>query len=205
MDTNLSGVGPQAGRARPRHGADELTASQEEVVTPQALRKTMGRFATGVIVLTVGGDHIHGMTANSFGSVSLDPPMVLCCVARSAVMHNAVIAAGSFAVSVLTADQERQARYFAGKDRPLGPAQFDGVDWQPGARTGSPLLAGSLAWLECVLVDVVGAGDHSVFLGRVLSSGLGQNSPGLLFFDGVYRRTTPSRSWARRRRRTGVE
>ncbi|MFJ8313919.1 MULTISPECIES: flavin reductase family protein [unclassified Streptomyces] len=161
------------------------------ILEPAAMREVMSRFATGVIVLSVGGDHIHGMTANAFSSVSLDPPLLLCCVAHSAVMHRALLAERNFAVSIMGADQEDQARYFADKERPLGPAQFDAVDWRPGPHTGAPLLKGALGWLECELSESYDAGDHSVFVGRVLSSTPGPGRDGLLFFDGQFRRTAP--------------
>jgi len=151
------------------------------------MRDVMSQFATGVIVLTVGGEHVHGMTANSFTSVSLEPPLVLCCVARTAVMHKAITFARRFAVSILGADQEDLARYFADKGRQLGPAQFDEVDWLPGPRTRAPLLSGSPAWLECELTGSYESGDHSIFLGAVFSLGRGCGRGGLLFFDGKYR------------------
>ncbi|GGP64876.1 flavin reductase family protein [Saccharothrix coeruleofusca] len=155
-------------------------------VSPTEMRATLGRFATGVVVLTVGGEHIHGMTANAFSSVSLDPPLVLCCVARDATMHGAITAAGHFATSVLRADQERFARYFADRGRPSGGAQFDPVDWLPGRHTGAPVLADALAWVECRLEQTHRAGDHSVFIGRVLGTGRGAGTAGLLFFDGAF-------------------
>ncbi|MER6030043.1 flavin reductase family protein [Streptomyces sp. NPDC001851] len=158
-------------------------------LAPASMREVMSRFATGVIVLTVGGEHIHGMTANAFTSVSLEPPLLLCCVSRSAVMHKSVSAERRFAVSIMGADQEPLARYFADKERPLGPAQFDTVDWRPGPRTGAPLLHGALAWLECELTESHDSGDHSIFIGTVLSSSRGTGEDGLLFFDGKYRRT----------------
>ena len=154
--------------------------------TETSLREVMSRFATGVLVLTVGGDRIHGMTANAFSSVSLDPPTVLCCVAHSAVMHRAMAEERRFAVSVMGADQEPLARYFADKERPLGPAQFDRVDWLPGPRTRAPLLTGALAWLECEVQDTYVSGDHSIFTGRVLSSLRGVDRDGLLFFRGRF-------------------
>ncbi|KOX23502.1 flavin reductase [Saccharothrix sp. NRRL B-16348] len=155
-------------------------------VTPAEMRSTLARFATGVVVLTVGGEHMHGMTANAFSSVSLDPPLVLCCVARTATMHGAITAAGHFATSVLSAEQEASARHFADRARPDGPAQFDAVAWRPGERTGAPVLTDSLAWLECELAEAHEAGDHSVFIGRVLGSGRGGGAAGLLFFEGAY-------------------
>lgn len=161
------------------------------VVEPISLRDVMSRFATGITVLTAGGDHSHGMTANAFTSVSLDPPLVLCCIARTALMHEAIISTKSFAVSVLEAGQEELARYFASKSRPRGPAQFDAVTWCPGPRTGAPLLAGSLAWLECELEDVYHGGDHSIFLGRVLSAIRGTERQALLFFGGNFHQVVP--------------
>ncbi|WP_093944522.1 flavin reductase family protein [Actinoalloteichus hoggarensis] len=147
----------------------------------------MSWFATGVVVLTVGGDHVHGMTANAVSSVSLRPPLALCCVARDATMHGAITAAGSFGVSILASTQEDTARYFADKRRPRGLAQFDAVDWLPGPRTGAPLLAGALAWLECELTESFPGGDHSIFVGAVLAATRGSGDGGLLFFGGGYR------------------
>ncbi|MFI9812507.1 flavin reductase family protein [Saccharothrix variisporea] len=164
-------------------------AAELSGVTPAEMRSTLARFATGVVVLTVGGEHMHGMTANAFSSVSLEPPLVLCCVARTATMHGAITAAGHFATSVLRADQEASARHFADRARPAGQAQFDAVAWRPGELTGAPVLAEALAWLECEVADAYDAGDHSVFIGRVLGSGIGDGGAGLLFFDGAYGHT----------------
>ncbi|MEV6046927.1 flavin reductase family protein [Streptomyces xanthochromogenes] len=160
-------------------------------MTPATLREAMSRFATGVIVLSVGGEHIHGMTANAFSSVSLDPPKVLCCVSHSAVMHKSVLSAGRFGISVLGAEQEALARHFADKKRPLGPEQFSGLDWRPGAITGAPLLHGALAWLECELSEHHDANDHSIFLGEVVNSGVSADRAGLLFFNGVFQQVHP--------------
>ncbi|MFD0692204.1 flavin reductase family protein [Actinomadura fibrosa] len=132
------------------------------------LRRTFGEFATGVAVVTVGGADPHGMTANSFTSVSLDPPLALVCVGHEAVMHGR-LAAGSFGISVLAAAQEPVARHFADRSRTLGAAQFDGVDCEPGPVTGVPLIRGALARFELRACDVHEGGDHSIFVGRVLS------------------------------------
>ncbi len=174
----------QEAGARPRPAVPPTTPAP---VTPVALRKVMGRFATGIVVITVGGDRVHGMTANAFGSVSLDPPLVHCCVAHTATMHGALSATGTFGVSIMSADQESLARYFSDKSRPLGPSQFDAVDWEPGPLTGAPLLTGALAWLECEVADVHVAGDHSLFFGRVLTTGHGADDQALLFYQGDFR------------------
>nr|BFD89351.1 flavin reductase family protein [Kitasatospora sp. Xyl93] len=171
-----------------RPPAPAPAAAENRAVLPGALRETMARFATGITVLTTGGEYVHGMTANAFSSVSLEPPMVLCCVARSATMHEAITATRSFAVSVLGAEQERLARYFANKSRPRGAAQFDGLDWQPGPFTGAPLLADSLAWLECKLAEQYDGGDHSIFLGEVLAADWSDHRQALLFYGGAFHR-----------------
>lgn len=180
----------------------ELTRSPRRsprALSPQAaLRSVMSQFATGVTVLTAGsGTTCHGMTANAFTSVSLDPPMVLCCVSRAARMHELIMSAHSFAVSILGADQKSVARYFADWQRPSGRAQFDAVHWERGQRTGAPLLSGALAWVECELVKAYDGGDHSIFLGDVLQAQRNQDAaaatPGsgsdaLLFFAGDFHR-----------------
>ncbi|ATE55859.1 MULTISPECIES: flavin reductase family protein [Actinosynnema] len=164
------------------------TAEPAGAVDPKELRSVMGRFATGVVVVTTGGEHVHGMTANAFGSVSLDPPLVHVCVARSAVMHRALTSTGRFGVSVAAADQEPAVRHFADRERVLGAAQFDVVDWAPGPLTGAPLLTGALAWLECEVVTAHPAGDHTLFLGRVLGCGSGAEQGALVFHQGRFQR-----------------
>jgi flavin reductase (DIM6/NTAB) family NADH-FMN oxidoreductase RutF len=162
-----------------------LRPADEQEVTPSVLRTVMAQFATGITVLTAHGEKAHGMTANAVTSVSLEPPMVLCCVAHTARMHDAILGARSFGVSVLSAEQEGVGRYFTNKSRPEGMAQFEQVDWFPGRHTGVPLLAGSLAWLECEVTEVYPGGDHSIFLGTVRSASRGGGQP-LLFLDGSF-------------------
>ena len=161
----------------------------EELPEPPVLRDVMSNFATGITVLTAGGEHCHGMTANAFSSVSLDPPMVLCCIARTAQMHDALLETRYFGVSVLSADQEHLARYFADRGRPAGMTQFDEVEWTPARRSGAPLLDGSLAWLECEVAQVYHGGDHSIFLGTVLDA-TRRDGEALLFFDGDFHQGT---------------
>ncbi|GLU48730.1 flavin reductase family protein [Nocardiopsis ansamitocini] len=181
----------RAVRTTAPHPQAHSPKSTPDAADHASLREVMGRFATGITVLTVGGERCHGMTANAFTSVSLDPPLVLCCIAHTARMHEAITVERSFAVSVLGVGQEDTAGYFADKRRPAGPAQFDAVDWVPGPRTGAPLLPGSLAWLECEVVDVHQGGDHSMFLGAVLSSTRAAEGQPLLFFGGAFHRCAP--------------
>jgi flavin reductase (DIM6/NTAB) family NADH-FMN oxidoreductase RutF len=156
------------------------------------LRTVMSQFATGVTVITAGGEGAHGMTANAFTSVSLTPPLVLVCVSRAARMHASILAAGSFAVSILSADQTEPARHFADWRRPAGMAQFAAVAHRVGRRTGSPLLDGALGWVECELDQVHEGGDHSLFLGRVVACSRGDSTAALSFFDGGYHQIDPT-------------
>lgn len=180
-------------RREPQPGTEPVTvlrSGAEQETAKRALRDVMAQFATGITVLTARGNLAHAMTANAFTSVSLDPPMVLCCIARTARMHETILDANGFGVSVLSSEQEGLARYFASRGRPAGMAQFDRIDWFPGHHTGVPLLTGSLAWLECDLEEVYEGGDHSIFLGLVRSASRGAGKA-LLFLDGGMHRYDP--------------
>ncbi|MFJ3338662.1 flavin reductase family protein [Streptomyces sp. NPDC086766] len=157
-----------------------------------ALRGVLGSFATGITVLTAGRELPRGMTANSFTSVSLDPPLVLVCVLRTAALHDVVLEEKAFAVSVLSAEQEPIARRFADRGRPRGAREFEAVDTRPGRRTGAPILSGALAWLECGLEAVYDGGDHSILLGAVLDADRGPGADSLLFYRGGFHRLAPS-------------
>lgn len=151
-----------------------------------ALRSVLGRFATGVTVVTAGRDTPCGMTANAFTSVSLEPARILVCVDRSAAVYKTVLAAGSFGVSMLSAGQEQVARYFADHSRPRGADEFSQVGWSPGPATGAPILDGALAWLDCSLVTSHDGGDHEIFIGSVQASGFEPEAEALLFFCGDF-------------------
>jgi flavin reductase len=155
--------------------------------TSRQYRDAVGMFATGITVVTArAGGFGHGMTANSFTSVSLDPPLVLVCVVRDAVMHKVLDEVGSFGASVLAAGQEDLARYFSDPGRPMGMAQFVPLDWHPAPVTGTPLLDGALAWLECTIEAAHPGGDHTVFLGRVQWVEAGEAGGPLLYWAGGY-------------------
>jgi len=155
-------------------------------------RRVVGRFATGVTVVTatVDGEH-HAMTCSSFTSVSLDPVLVLFCPEKIARFHDVVLSAGQWAVSVLGQSQEGASRLFARRGRPLED-QFAGVDHTYGPLTGAAVLDGALASLECRTVSTADAGDHTVVIGEVL--GLGVPDPDadpLLYYEGRYRSFRP--------------
>ena len=155
-----------------------------EAVDPTQFRHVMGHFATGVTVITTEHDgERHGMTANSVTSVSLDPVMILACLARGARTGLAIQKAGRFAVNILGEDQEEISRRFACP----GMDHFEGlaVEMGPG---GLPLLPGCLAYLTCVVCDLVEAGDHDIVLGQVEHCEVTRNGANpLVFFQGGYR------------------
>jgi len=173
--------------------AEIAERSLPEAFDRAVLRRVLGAFATGVTVVTVGGDTPHGMTANSFTSVSLEPPLVLVCVERDAVMHHALEHCGRFGVSVLSAGQEHVARYFANRRRPLGADQFLGTPCVPGRHCGAPLIDGSAAQFECELWRSYDGGDHTVFIGRLLAA-VGGDDDVLVFLRGRFGRLERERS-----------
>lgn len=153
-----------------------------------AYRRVVGRFATGVTVVTSSLDgELHAMTANSFTSVSLDPVLVLFCAEKIARFHDVVLETGTWAVSVLARQHEEASRRFAVRGRPLDD-QFSGLPYSLGPVTGAPVLDGALAALECRTVSTLEAGDHTVVLGEVLSVELpASDAEPLLYFEGSYR------------------
>ena len=152
------------------------------------LRGVLGKFATGITVVTAGQDVPRGMTANSFTSVSLQPALILVCVLRETAMHQVILDSESFAVSVLSAQQEEVARHFANHRRPRGEAEFEVIGSTPGRHTGVPIIEDALAWFECRLAAVYDGGDHSIFLGEVLDLGHGTGDDALLFYSGNFHR-----------------
>ena len=157
--------------------------------TVDDFRATIGLFATGVAVVTAGtGDLAHGMTANAIASDSLDPLLVLVCVEREALMNKVIPEVGTFALSILAADQEHLSRWFADRRRLDGPSQFDGVPTRPGPATGAPLLDDAVAWIECAVDAVHPAGDHHIFIGKVVSLARSSRRTPLLYFASQYRR-----------------
>jgi flavin reductase (DIM6/NTAB) family NADH-FMN oxidoreductase RutF len=155
--------------------------------TSKDFRSTVGAFATGVTVVTTRGEeHAYGMTANAFSSVSLDPPLVLVCVIYPSEGCEHIQRNGCFAVNILHADQEPVSRYFASRDRPRGRDAFREVSHRIGA-SGSPILDGAAAYLDCRLHATHEAGDHLIFIGEVLELGFEPEAKPLVFHAGQYR------------------
>jgi flavin reductase (DIM6/NTAB) family NADH-FMN oxidoreductase RutF len=150
-------------------------------------RATVGAFATGVTVVTTRGEeHAYGMTANSFSSVSLDPPLVLVCVITPSEGASHISRNGVFAVNILAADQEPVSRYFASRDRPKGRDAFREIDHHTGA-SGSPIVHGAAAYLDCRVHSDHEAGDHRIFIGEVLELEVRDGVEPLVFQGGGYR------------------
>ena len=150
---------------------------------PDHFRSALGRFATGVTVVTTrdAAGRDFGMTVNAFCSLSLTPPLVLMCIDRAAGMHGALQAAGHFVVNVLSSGQEALSRRFADLE---DAERFDGIGVAPGRR-GAAVLDGALAVLECDLVRCDEGGDHGIFVGRVENAVIGDGSP-LLYYRSGY-------------------
>ena len=161
-------------------------------VDPADFRRAAGQFATGILVVSATLDGVpHSMTVSAFTSVSLDPLLVLFCAEKIARFHEAVLAAGKWAVSVLDEDAEKLSRWLATRGRPLAD-QLAGVAWHPGPLTGAPILDDALSALECRTTAVHDGGDHSIIVGEVI----GVTPPRaagrpLLFYASQYRRLGP--------------
>lgn len=153
-----------------------------EATSGASLRAVMACFPTGVTVVSTrdGGGAPLGLTVNSFTSVSLEPPLVLVCIGRSAGSHDRLVESGTFAVSVLSEGQGEIARRFA---RQPSEGRFEGVPWWE-APSGNPVLEGATAWLDCTIEELMEAGDHTIILGRALSCG-SSDRPALMFHRGA--------------------
>jgi len=170
------------GEASPVHTDDPAAAA-----AARRFRDVLGRFASGVTVVTsTSGGQPVGMTCQSFSSVSLDPPLVLFVPAKTSRAWPLIQRSGTFCVNFLGVDQAEVSNTMASR----GVDKFADVKWQPSEATGSPMLDGILGYVDCTIHSVHEAGDHYVVIGRVLDLGL-TDAPGepLLFFAGAYRTT----------------
>lgn len=163
-----------------------MTVNQAE------FRKALGSFATGVTVITVDRDgEVHGMTANAFTSVSLDPLLVLVCVDHKARTHAHLHAKQRFGVNILSDNQRTVSDYYA-----RTVAEHEHAEAEAGARFdrtahGTPVLHGALAYLECRLHSAQDAGDHTIFIAEVEEVVVREGDP-LLYFRGQYREIGPT-------------
>jgi len=175
-------------------------------VDTQRFRQALGRFCTGVTVVTaMDGGRPVGFACQAFAALSLDPPMVLFCPARTSATWRAIERAGQFCVNVLGAHQQDLSQRFgsqrgtaaggacgAGGVGRHSPDKFAGVPWSP-SPAGAPVLDGGLTWIDAEVAAVHDGGDHHIVLGRVTDlGGADGGDPPLLFYRGGYTVTQDS-------------
>ncbi len=180
LPSRSSEVSVRLAAVRARH-IPGLPIVKSHTFDPLALRRAFGSFATGVTVITAldeAGAPV-GMTANSFGSISLDPPLVQWSLRINSGLHPVFVRAERFAVSVLRSDQESLARRFASRVA----NRFEGVEMvvAPPGDDSPPLIADAIAHFQCRKVNDIRVGDHELFIGQVLSVETAPGAP-LLFF-----------------------
>jgi flavin reductase (DIM6/NTAB) family NADH-FMN oxidoreductase RutF len=154
------------------------------LVTSEEFRRACGRFATGVTIATVldAQGLPHGLTVNSFTSVSLDPPLISICLGHAVTVIDAFRESKYFGINVLLDEQQALSDRFARK----GEDRFNGVEWYRG-ETGAPLLPGVLAAIECEQRQRFTAGDHDVFVAEMVGAKVTEGAP-LLYFASRYRK-----------------
>jgi len=152
-------------------------------IDPDSFRSVLGRFASGITVVTTRDAEQRdvGMTVSAFCSVSLDPPLVQVCVDREASLHAAMLTTTRYGVSILAAEQEALSRRFATAE---SARRFDGIGYRRG-ESGVVLLDDALAHLECRIVASHESGDHTMFVGEV-ESATARNARPLLYYRGGY-------------------
>jgi flavin reductase (DIM6/NTAB) family NADH-FMN oxidoreductase RutF len=160
-----------------------LSFNEATMAVDQAeFRRALGHFAAGVTVVTAKLDDgsLAGITVTAFSSLSLVPPLVLICIDKRARIHDRLKKKGAFAVNMLAHDQEVVSRRFSTKTED----PFRETAYREGA-TGSPLLEGSIATIECRIVDLLPGGDHTIVVGEVMATGITEGKP-LAYFRGGY-------------------
>jgi len=167
--------------------ADAVLAMVAAVADPSdaaVFRHVLGHFPTGVTAVTAHheGKPV-GMAVGSFASVSLDPPLVIWMCGRESNTWPAIAASGRFCVNVMTTAQQQVCAVMASKVED----KFDGISWRPSPATGSPIIEGSLAWIDCEIEAVHDGGDHHIVLGRVIELEIDESEADpLLFHKGSY-------------------
>lgn len=170
------------------HGEDDDLRGAIVEIDPALYRRVLGHYPTGVVVVAAIDDgHPVGLAIGSFFSVSLEPPLVGFCVARTSSSWPRIESSGSFGITVLAEDQHETSGRFASKV----VDKFEGETWIHAPVTGSPLIEGGLEHLDCKLHSVLDGGDHVIVLGRVVYLDVIRDEVGpLLFFKGGYGRHT---------------
>jgi 3-hydroxy-9,10-secoandrosta-1,3,5(10)-triene-9,17-dione monooxygenase reductase component len=148
-------------------------------------RQVCSRYATGIAVATVNGPEgePHGLTVNSFTSVSCNPPLVLVCIDYRCTLLPMFRASSVYGINVLSEEQQHLSVRFS---RVSAEERFAGLEWNPG-QTGVPVLGSCLATFECAVTQIVEAGDHAIFIGEIVSARCSEGKP-LLYFGSSYAR-----------------
>jgi len=155
----------------------------EGAIDSAHFRTVMGHFATGVTVVTAVHDDVPvGFTAQSFVSLSLDPPLVAVCPGIQSASWPRIAAAPGLCINILGGHQEALCRAFATS----GADKYAGVGWRPSALSGAPVLDGCLAWADCRIEATHEAGDHLIVVAQVLDLGGGEGGEPLLFYRGGF-------------------
>lgn len=166
--------------ARSVHGVNKMGFD------PVQFRRALGRFATGVTIVTTRvNDETHGVTANSFTSVSLDPPLVLVCIDNRSRTRSFITEAGAFAINVLAEDQRKLSDFFARRQAPDLAHELDTIPHHNG-ETRAPVIEGSLAFFDCHLRATLEGGDHTIFIGEVVDMNADEDARPLVFYKGKY-------------------
>lgn len=154
-------------------------------VSKHDFKLALAQFAAAVTVVTSKGDdgQLGGITVTAFSSLSLDPPLVLICIDKRARMHDRLDNAGHYIVNILAEDQEAVSNRFASRNED----PFAGIEYEPGLG-GAPKLAGTVASIECRIVDRLKGGDHTIYVGEVDSSHVDESKSPLLYGRGGYKR-----------------
>ncbi len=162
-------------------------------VEPRAFRDTLGRVPTGVTVITTTAQdgEMHGVTIGSFSSLSLEPPLVLFCLDKHANCRQAFLDSTHFAVNVLAEDQSALSSIFATKN---APRPWHDLDYSIGAASGAPLMAGTVARIECTTEVIHDGGDHDILIGRAKALETDAVGRPLIFFAGGYRQLAADES-----------
>ncbi|MCW2758886.1 MAG: flavin reductase domain protein FMN-binding protein [Nocardioidaceae bacterium] len=167
-----------------RPGESTPVSTEAELDRALRFRDVMGRFASGITVVTgldPDGGPV-GLTCQAFTSVSLNPPLVLFCPAQTSRAWPVLRASGSFCVNLLAADQVEIAAVMATK----GADKFAGLAWTPAPGSGAPVLDGSLGYVDCTIRAVHPGGDHDVVIGLVRDLAAYDGDAPLVFFRGAY-------------------
>ncbi len=174
---------------RPGESTEVPADDEEAQAAARRFRDVLGRYCSGVTVVTAisNGEPV-GMTCQSFSSVSLSPPLVTFLPAKTSRAWPMIQRAGRFCVNFLAADQAAISNQFASR----GTDKYAGVEWSPAPGTGSPLLAGTVGYVDCTIHAVHPAGDHYIVVGKVVDLGFDAEGPQapLLYYQGQYRTAT---------------